>query len=734
MAVIVLILCISVICNVFSTAQADVKWCVTSQPESAKCESLRKYLADNHLTQLRCIKGGSRYECWRYIKNGDADLIRVDDTEIYSAGKLYDLKPVAKETFSSDSNAETFMYKAVVVVKADGPIKSLEDLRGKKSCHTGVGRTVGWTIPVSSLLKEKIMPQADCDNTVKSVAAFFSQSCAPTAFTSINDPYDDNPTNICEICQNKLCPKDEQFFGYLGAFKCLNDGMGDVAFVKHRTIDDAVDAGINVNKENLRLLCRDGSLKHVNEWNMCNWATRPTDVIMTSSSKNEMDIGQLRTFLESLNASASVGFFQSGSGGKDLMFTDGINHLIGIGKSQANYKTYLEPGYLTSMENYTYCGINFRWCVKTAVEKDKCNDMKAALISKRITREMECVDGASNDDCIEQIEQGTADVMTLGAKEVYSAGRYENLVPISAENYKDIGEEGTSYWAVAVVRKQNRGVNINNLKGTKSCHTGIMKQTGWILPVGFLIAHGQMAKTDKCNMAVNVGNFFKESCVPGALNPKYNPDGTNPKNLCSLCGGEQFCHRNVTNKYYSYIGALRCLVEKNADVAFVKHTTVMDVVNGDKGEPWSASLTSTDFELLCLDGSRQPVTEWATCNLARVPSQAVVTNKKKSETIRKHYQRVLNKAQYYYNNQSSIFNFFQPPSGSKDVIFKDKIVKLTNIPPLIQNYKTWLGAEYLKALEAIDVHQCTSNANPIGQTQLSLVVLFAAIHIVRVVV
>lgn len=48
------------------------------------------------------------------------------------------------------STAE-FRYEAVVVIHKDFKIKSVEDLRGHKSCHTGVGRNVGYKIPITKV-------------------------------------------------------------------------------------------------------------------------------------------------------------------------------------------------------------------------------------------------------------------------------------------------------------------------------------------------------------------------------------------------------------------------------------------------------------------------------------------------------------------------------------------------------------------------------------------------------
>ena len=74
------------------------------------------------------------------------------------------------------------------------------------------------------------------------------------------------------------------------------------------------------------------------------------------------------------------------------------------------------------------------------------------------------------------------------------------------------------YYAIAVVKKNNTGINIKNLKGKKSCHTGIQRTAGWNVPIGYLL-HAKIMPAVACgnddNDYMSASKFFSESCVPG---------------------------------------------------------------------------------------------------------------------------------------------------------------------------------------------------------------------------
>ena len=91
--------------------------------------------------------------------------------------------PVVAETYG---DGDSLSYYAVAVVKGNSTIKTLEDLEGKKSCHTGAGKTSGWVVPVGTLLAKKFMTQDASCNPYVSAGKYFKESCVPSK--SFNHP------------------------------------------------------------------------------------------------------------------------------------------------------------------------------------------------------------------------------------------------------------------------------------------------------------------------------------------------------------------------------------------------------------------------------------------------------------------------------------------------------------------------------------------------------------------
>ncbi|XP_008584200.1 PREDICTED: melanotransferrin, partial [Galeopterus variegatus] len=336
-------------------------------------------------------------------------------------------------------------------------------------------------------------------------------------------------------------------------------------------------------------------------------------------------------------------------------------------------------------------GMEVRWCTTSDPEQQKCSDMSKAFQEAGIQPSLLCIQGTSADHCVQLIIAQEADAITLDGGAIYEAGKEHGLKPVVGEVYDQ--EVGTSYYAVAVV-KRSSNVTINTLKGVKSCHTGINRTVGWNVPVGYLVESGHLSVMG-CDVLKAVSDYFGGSCVPGAGETSYS------ESLCRLCrgdtSGEGVCDKSPLERYYDYSGAFRCLAEGAGDVAFVKHSTVLENTDGKTLPSWGQVLRSQDFELLCRDGSRADVTRWRQCHLARVPAHAVVV---RADTDGGLIFRLLNEGQLLFSHEGSSFQMFSSEAyGQKNLLFKDSTLEL--VPIATQTYEAWLGPEYLHAMKGL---------------------------------
>uniref|UniRef100_A0A8C6DJH7 Transferrin-like domain-containing protein n=1 Tax=Moschus moschiferus TaxID=68415 RepID=A0A8C6DJH7_MOSMO len=581
--------------------EKTVRWCTVSNLEASKCNSfhdnMKKVLSVDgpHVT---CVKRTSYLDCIRAIAAHEADAVMVDGGLVYEAGlRPYNLKPVVAEFYGSKDDPQTHHYAVAVVKK--GSDFQLNQLQGKKSCHTGLGWSAGWNIPMRILLPS--------DWSQEAVAKFFAGSCVPCADQS-------NFPKLCQLCAGKgldkcACSHHEPYFGYSGAFKCLQDGVGDVSFVRHLTVFE--NLAHQADRDQYELLCRANTRRPVDEYKGCHLARVPSHAVVARSVDGKEDLiwELLNQAQEHFGKDKSAEFqlFYSPHG-KDLLFTDAAVGFLRV-PPKMDAKLYLGYEYFSVFQHL----------------------------------------GRVSQDGKEQ----------LGSKCVNTPMK--------------------GYYVVAVVKKSDVDLTWNSLRGKKSCHTAVGTSAGWNIPMGFLYNQTGSCKLDE---------FFSQSCAPGS-----DPESS----LCALCRGSlkpaHMCAPNSQEQYYGSSGALRCLVEKG-DVAFVKHPTVLQNTDGKNPEAWAKNLKPDDFQLLCLDGSRKPVTEAQSCHLAIVPSHAVVSRKDKADFVRR---MLFNQQELFGRNgfEYMMFQLFKSPA--KDLLFSDDTECLANLQDRT-TYQKYLGPEYLQAI------------------------------------
>ncbi|XP_030607172.1 transferrin-a [Archocentrus centrarchus] len=664
-----------------SAAPQKVKWCVISNQEMRKCLDLAAAAP-----VFSCVEKENALDCIIAIKAGEADAITLDGGDIYVAGlNNYDLHPIIAEDYSSAS--ETCYYAVAVVKKGTG--FNFRDLGGKKSCHTGLGKSAGWNIPIGTLVSMNIIKWGGIEDKPleEAVGTFFQASCVPGATRG---------SKLCELCKGD-CSKSqrEPYYDYNGAFQCLADGVGDVAFVKHLTVPES-------EKSNYELLCKDNTRAPIDSYQTCYLVRVPAHAVVT---RKDPELAELIS--TSLQGVQNFNLFSSEAyaPAKNLMFTDSAVKLVRLPPSIDSF-LYLGANYMSiifSLKKEPTPGITssaIRWCAVGHAETAKCDTWSINSVTDDTTS-IECQNAPTVEECLKKIMRKEADAMAVDGGQVFTAGKC-GLVPVMVEQYaQDLCSRAdvtaSSYFAVAVVKKGS-GVTWENLKGKKSCHTGIGRTAGWNIPMG------QIYKVQNdCDFT----KFFTSGCAPGA-------DPSSP--FCSLCvgsgkavGDEAKCKASADEQYYGYAGAFRCLVEGGGDVAFIKHTIVQENSDGN-GPDWARSLRSSDYQLICPGKAPVEITEYASCHLANVPAHAVVARPESHAEV----VRILQEQQTRFGGQGTdpAFRMFQSENG-KNLLFKDSTKCLQEVPAG-RSYEEFLGPEYMDSMKLL--RHCSGTASDLEKS------------------
>lgn len=163
---------------------------------------------------IQCVPGRDRVDCLDIVERREADFMAVDPEDLYLAlKKKNEDYSVFSDIRTKEEEKAQFRYEGIILVKKNSGINSLADLRGKKSCHTGYGRNVGYKIPITKLKKHnvfKVDPDtslAPVERELKALSELFSQSCLVGKYSpnaEFNAKLKKSYPNLCALCEDPV--------------------------------------------------------------------------------------------------------------------------------------------------------------------------------------------------------------------------------------------------------------------------------------------------------------------------------------------------------------------------------------------------------------------------------------------------------------------------------------------------------------------------------------------------
>ncbi|XP_062272256.1 saxiphilin-like [Scomber scombrus] len=699
---------------VFCIWAKKTRWCTVSDPEQRKCAELAKALVAvlppatvAAFARLSCIRASSTTDCIDRIRGNRADIVTLDAGELYSAVKQFGLVAIAKEIYK-----EGGCILSVAVVRNSS--LDIRSLKGHRSCHSGVRWTAGWSLPLGFLLSRNYLSWSKEQPLSQDVSTFFRASCIPGAATMA--------APLCALCQgqksyirqkNYHCETShsEPFYNSQGALRCLRSGAGDVAFVDHLALQSIEEH----EQDEFRLLCTDGTQAPLSHYRNCNLGRGPGSGMVSRFNFRKV----ARKFL--LAVQVLFGhrgrerqrfqlFNSSIFGENDLLFKD-VTDKLAVLADDMDVSQVLGLDYVALLKGLGHEGSSLedsvvRWCCISHAEQKKCEQWALSIKSDPLV----CIRAVSMRDCVEKIKRDEVDAVSLDATYSFIAGKC-GLVPVVTEYYgsKCMLAEGSTHLetdvlpslvGVAVAKRSSRSIFIGNLGGRRSCHGHMYSPAGWLLPYRHTLSleHNSSSPCDP-NQVYN--RVFWKGCLPGSQG-----------NLCKVCMGgtgeaaTKRCADNHNERYYGNMGALRCLVgdpsgKSYGDVAFLEQRNLQANILSLSSTGWADGWTTSDFELLCGDGRRAPLSEWESCNLGVIPPNTIMTRPVLTTRV---YDFLMKSQETLAANPNTEFKLFESQQyGESDLLFKDATQCFVHTSHM--DHRSILGEEFYNHAET--VFNCT---------------------------
>lgn len=667
---------------------------------SKECEKMMKD-SDSHGYPIACISGRDRYDCIERVGKKEADIVAVDPEDMYLAAKNKLAEQagynVIEQVRTKEEPEAIYRYEAVAVVHKDLNIDNVQGLRGLKSCHTGVGRNVGYKIPITKLTAMGVLTDVNNpeysarENELRALSTLFDKGCLVGTWSpdpAINQRLKETYSNMCALCEKPdVCDYPDKYSGYEGALRCLAHNGGDVAWTKVIYVKRFFGLPVGVtpaiptseNPADFRYLCPDGSKVPIDaNTKPCTWAARPWQGYMTNGD----DANNVEAIQRELTQLGQLGENEKANWWKDLMLLD--EKTLAVAAPPVSPEEHLKSAkYMDVIErNSGAPERDARWCVWDAKALDKCRNLARAAFSRDARPRFDCILEKDQDACLKAVRDNGADITVIDGESANLAIREYNAKPIVVETYGNGSTKLGERPAIAVLKSGSSINGLGDLKDKKACRSGYVGDfAGSVAPARILKQKGLVNEPNEIDSI-----FFSASCAPGA--PRDSKS-------CELCVGNiksdddkvreaTKCRPTNVEYYNGGLGALRCLKDGKGDVAFLPLTALQQLNNEEYGAG-----KREDYVLLCPEGGQAPVNEWERCNLGLEPPRVIVSSAGKNPNALEELKHGILAASTLYSKHPDLLRLFGAWDEKRNVLFKDDVKELMSIDNTWDKWEAW---------------------------------------------
>ncbi|XP_033220066.1 transferrin-like [Belonocnema kinseyi] len=681
----------------------------------------------------RIKKGDSSVSCVKVLDATDCALKLIKnevDFGVFTPDELfliYQVFPnrikVSHELRHRERTEEIFEHQMVALVSLNETTGDLNSFKDGGLCHPGFVETQSFN---DRILKEfeRSATGSECneeltyaENELLNLNKFFGKSCRPgrwVADQTLDATLKQKYPELCALCGNKTACSytNSENHGHIGALECVKEKRGRVAYVALNYARDYVNNNY-AKVPMFQMLCSNGTLKRLEFDNPCAWVQQRWSVIAAREDSADELAPKLTKWLVSSNSDDWTKAL------RDIVIRDDLTakplpKLI-------PHSVYLSENRTASsldLPEYKKCGKGIHWCTINEAEKSKCQWVANAAAIFGITPKISCEKTSSYFECFRSISEGKTDIMTIDSHYGYVARKGFSL---STVIYADIdGEQSNVVLAVIKNSASSNFSSLQDLKGKRAC----FPEYGGISWMSFLNVVRKTNLTShgtSCDFKQIASEIWSEACVPGIEDSNYkrlqiSSSADGKSSLCSLCS-EYNCQANDKNIYFRDDGALKCIENNVADIAFIKTKNLND---------FTVIANQDQYRVLCKNGSLATNTGFNVddnCTWAITIDSEVVSRNTNSEVDESNIVEVLLKLDKWFSYYRTPIHLYKQFNNTKDLLFKDSTVSLVS---KTSDYKKIQAYKELMA----ETEKCSPSSATLSFLSASLLILSLIFNVV----